>query len=95
MTAFDNIKRIAKKRGMSLQTVAEKAGLSRNLIYQYNGKPSQLSRLFARLPMSFQSMSKIWLLQAKANQTKSLRIKFKACQLTKLLVPLCPLMVSR
>lgn len=38
MTAFDNIKRIAKKRGMSLQTVAEKAGLSRNLIYQYNGK---------------------------------------------------------
>lgn len=38
MTAFDNIKKISKKRGLSLQEVAERAGLSRNLIYQYNGK---------------------------------------------------------
>ena len=38
MTAFDNIKKISKSKGLSLQEVAKKAGLSRNLIYQYNGK---------------------------------------------------------
>lgn len=38
MTAFENIKKYSKKRGLSLQEVAERAGLSRNLIYQYNGK---------------------------------------------------------
>lgn len=38
MTAFDNIKKIAKKRGMSLQEVSKKAGYSANLIYQYKEK---------------------------------------------------------
>ncbi|MDV7719028.1 helix-turn-helix domain-containing protein [Pediococcus ethanolidurans] len=35
MTLFDNIKKYSKKRGMSLQEVASKAGLSKNVIYQY------------------------------------------------------------
>ncbi|MFD1410594.1 helix-turn-helix domain-containing protein [Lapidilactobacillus gannanensis] len=36
MTLFDNIKKVAKERGLSLQSVAVKAGLSKNVIYQYN-----------------------------------------------------------
>lgn len=36
MTVFENIKKYAKLSGMNLQTVAEKAGLSRNIIYQYD-----------------------------------------------------------
>lgn len=36
MSVYDNIKKYAKKRGMNLQTVAKKSGLSRNVIYQYN-----------------------------------------------------------
>lgn len=32
---FDNIKHCAKERGMNLQEVAIKAGLSKNVIYQY------------------------------------------------------------
>lgn len=42
MTLYDNIKKYAKLRGLSLQDVAEKAGLSKNMIYQYNRnkKPS-------------------------------------------------------
>lgn len=36
MTVFENIKFYAKKHGMNLQTVAKKAGLSQNVIYQYN-----------------------------------------------------------
>lgn len=35
MTVFENIKKYAKLRAMSLQEVAEKAGLSKNIIYQY------------------------------------------------------------
>ncbi|GEK06119.1 helix-turn-helix domain-containing protein [Schleiferilactobacillus harbinensis] len=35
MALYDNIKKFAKLRGMSLQVVAEKAGLSKNIIYQY------------------------------------------------------------
>ncbi|WP_099973875.1 helix-turn-helix domain-containing protein [Lactobacillus terrae] len=43
MTIFDNIKNISKNRGMSLQEVAEKSGLSKNMIYQYNkGKQPSL-----------------------------------------------------
>lgn len=36
MTIFDNIKTASKMRGYSLQTTAERAGLSKNAIYQYN-----------------------------------------------------------
>lgn len=35
MTVFENIKKISKKRGLSLQDVAIKSGLSKNMIYQY------------------------------------------------------------
>lgn len=35
MTVFDNIKRFGKLRGMNVQEVALKAGLSKNVIYQY------------------------------------------------------------
>lgn len=46
MSVFDNIKRISKKRGMNLQEVAIKAGLSKNIIYQYNkGKNPSLETL--------------------------------------------------
>lgn len=46
MTVFDNIKKFSKLRGYSLQDTAEKAGLSRNVIYQYkNGKSPTLKNL--------------------------------------------------
>ena len=35
MTLFDRTKEIAKQRGMNLQSVAEKAGLSKNTIYKW------------------------------------------------------------
>lgn len=38
MTAFDNIKKIAKQRGLSLQEVSKRAGYSPNLIYQYRSQ---------------------------------------------------------
>lgn len=46
MALYDNIKKYAKLRGMSLQVVAEKAGLSKNIIYQYkNAKSPSLENL--------------------------------------------------
>ena len=36
MSVFDNIKKYSKNRGMNLQQVAVSAGLSKNVIYQYN-----------------------------------------------------------
>lgn len=36
MTVFENIKKIAKIRGLSLQDVAIKSGMSANAIYRYN-----------------------------------------------------------
>ncbi|WP_334427177.1 MULTISPECIES: helix-turn-helix domain-containing protein [unclassified Levilactobacillus] len=46
MSVFDNIKKYSKKRGMNLQEVATKAGLSKNVIYQYNkGKSPSLDTL--------------------------------------------------
>lgn len=38
MTTLDIIKKLAKDRGWSLQTVAEKAGLGINTIYRWNTK---------------------------------------------------------
>lgn len=35
MSIYDNIKKISKKRGFTLQQVAQKAGLSKNMLYQY------------------------------------------------------------
>lgn len=35
MSFYDNIKRISKIKGLTLQEVAVKAGLSKNMIYQY------------------------------------------------------------
>lgn len=46
MTVYENIKKYAKKRNMNLQDVALKAGLSKNMIYQYNkGKNPSLETL--------------------------------------------------
>ncbi|MCM0583519.1 helix-turn-helix transcriptional regulator [Weissella diestrammenae] len=46
MSVFDNIKTVAKERGLSLQVTAERAGLSKNAIYQYkNGKNPSLETL--------------------------------------------------
>lgn len=45
MTAFDNIKKYATIRGYSLQEVAEKAGLSKNMIYQYKKVNPKLETL--------------------------------------------------
>jgi len=35
MTVYEKIKQTAREKGLSLQSVAEKAGLSSNMIYQY------------------------------------------------------------
>lgn len=44
MTIFERTKEFSKKRGYSLQTTAEKAGLSKNAIYNWKTKePSQVS----------------------------------------------------
>ncbi|RHW49698.1 XRE family transcriptional regulator [Bombilactobacillus bombi] len=46
MNVYDNIKKISKLRGYSLQTTAEKAGLSKNVIYTYKkGKNPSLETL--------------------------------------------------
>ena len=45
MTAFDNIKKYAKQRGMSLQEVATASGLSKNMIYQYKKMNPKLDTL--------------------------------------------------
>ncbi len=49
MKPYDNIKRIAKKRGMSLQDVAEKSGLSSNIIYQYRNKINPTEKTLAKI----------------------------------------------
>ncbi|WP_053072733.1 helix-turn-helix domain-containing protein [Lactiplantibacillus herbarum] len=46
MSVFDNIKKYSKQRGLNLQSVALKSGLSKNVIYQYNkGKNPSLETL--------------------------------------------------
>lgn len=40
----DNIKRYAKLRGLSLQSVAERAGLSKNIIYKWTRADSSPSK---------------------------------------------------
>lgn len=45
MTTYDNIKRFAKSKGISLQELAEKVGLSRNMIYQYKNVNPKLETL--------------------------------------------------
>ncbi|MBN7275547.1 helix-turn-helix domain-containing protein [Ligilactobacillus pobuzihii] len=46
MTVYENIKRFSKLRGYSLQETAEKAGLSKNIIYGYkHGKSPSLKTL--------------------------------------------------
>lgn len=55
MSVYENIRTIAKERGMSLQKVAELAGLSQNMIYQYkkvNPKMDTLNRLSEVLNVS-------------------------------------------
>lgn len=55
MTAYDNIKKYAKLRGMSLQEVAEKSGLSKNMLYQYkhmNPKIGTLTKIAETLNVS-------------------------------------------
>lgn len=46
MTVYENIKKFSKLRGYSLQDTAEKANLSKNIIYTYkNGKSPSLKTL--------------------------------------------------
>ena len=45
MSAFDNIKKYSKLRGLSLQEVALQAGLSKNMIYQYKNINPKLDTL--------------------------------------------------
>lgn len=55
MTAYDNIKKYSKMRGLSLQQVAEKAGLSKNMLYQYkniNPKIETLDKIAKALNVS-------------------------------------------
>lgn len=47
-TVFDNVKKLAKKYGYSLQKVAEKAGIGTNAIYgwkKYNPSPDSLAKV--------------------------------------------------
>ncbi|NLS38657.1 helix-turn-helix domain-containing protein [Fructobacillus tropaeoli] len=45
MTIFDNIKLIAKKRGMNLKTVAQKSGLGENSIYRWKNETPRIDSL--------------------------------------------------
>lgn len=45
MTIFDNIKTIAKKRGMNLKTVAQKSGLGENAIYRWKNETPRIDSL--------------------------------------------------
>lgn len=45
MTLYERIKSTAKLRGLTLQTVAEKSGLSINMIYQYKTVKPKLGTL--------------------------------------------------
>ena len=45
MTVLDRIKEVARQRGMSLSTLAEKASLSRNAIYKWNRQAQQADKL--------------------------------------------------
>ena len=45
MDTVDRIKELAKKRGWSLQKVAEKAGIGINSIYRWNSKPPSTQSL--------------------------------------------------
>lgn len=45
MTVLDRIKEVARQRGMSLSTLAEKASLSRNAIYKWNRQAPQADKL--------------------------------------------------
>lgn len=49
MKAYDNIKRIADKKGFSLQEVAQKAGLSSNVIYQYRSKTNPTEKTLTKI----------------------------------------------
>lgn len=45
MTELDRIKEISKKQGLSLQTVAEKAGMGLNSIYRWKTQTPKLDKL--------------------------------------------------
>lgn len=47
MTALDKIKKLSKKRGLSLQTVADKAGMGVNSIYRWKTQTPKLDKLEA------------------------------------------------
>ena len=47
MTALDKIKELSKKRGLSLQTVADKAGMGVNSIYRWKTQTPKLDKLEA------------------------------------------------
>jgi transcriptional regulator with XRE-family HTH domain len=59
MTAYDNIKKFAKIRGLSLQQVAEKSGLSKNMLYQYknmNPKVETLNKIAKALDVNTEDL---------------------------------------
>ncbi|GBG95224.1 XRE family transcriptional regulator [Ligilactobacillus salitolerans] len=45
MTVYENIKKYSKMRGLNLQQVAEKAGLSKNMLYQYKNMNPKVETL--------------------------------------------------
>ena len=47
MTPFENIKKIAKQRGMSLAELNDKAGLKTNIIYSWKNKNPSAEKLQA------------------------------------------------
>lgn len=49
MSTFDNIKKVAKLRGLSLQDLAKKAGLSSNMIYQYKNATNPTAKTLNKI----------------------------------------------
>lgn len=45
MTIYENIQRIAKQRGLSLQTISERAGFGKNSIYDWKKTDPSISKI--------------------------------------------------
>lgn len=47
MTLFDRVKKVSDDRGLSLQTVAEKAGMGKNSIYKWKVQSPQMDKIIS------------------------------------------------
>ncbi|AKP67699.1 helix-turn-helix domain-containing protein [Companilactobacillus ginsenosidimutans] len=78
MTVFDRTKEISKKRGMSLQQVAEKSGIGRNSIYHWktqNPSIGNLNKVAKTLNISADYLLGTAEDQSSSEQTKEIDLK--------------------